>query len=125
MKHGLRTAGIAVALLAGISSAGATPITYSATGSGSDGALAASADFTPGAGVLAVTLTNQLAANVIRSQGQALSDISFTLSGSPGTLGTTSGASGQFGNIGSGGGVTGNLRKTTPGVGGGGGQHSH
>jgi hypothetical protein len=60
--------------------------------------LSASADFTFGSGTLTVTLTNTLAANNFRSAGQALSDISFTLSNAAGTLGSTS-ASGQFGNI--------------------------
>jgi hypothetical protein len=50
-------------------------------------------------------LTNTLAADVFRSAGQALSDISFTLSNAPGTLGATS-ASGQFGNIDANGTVT-------------------
>ena len=75
-----------------------TTITYTASGSGSDGALAASAMFTTSAGQLQVTLSDLLAASVIRSAGQALSDISFTLSNAPGTLGTTS-ASGQLGNV--------------------------
>jgi len=73
-------------------------IGFSASGSGSDGALSATAVFTPGAGTLQITLTNTLGAGVIRSAGQALSDISFTLSNAAGTLGTTS-ASGQLGNV--------------------------
>jgi hypothetical protein len=48
--------------------------------------------------VLDVTLSNLLATNVIRSAGQALSDISFTLSNAPGTLGTAT-ATGQQGNV--------------------------
>jgi hypothetical protein len=76
----------------------ATVISYSASGSDVDGSLAADAQFTTGAGFIDITLTNDLAANVIRSSGQALSDISFTLSNAPGTLGTTT-ATGQQGNI--------------------------
>src|SRR3954451_22022179 len=99
MKHGLLAGtALALGLIAGIPSAGATAITYSATGSGNDGPLAASADFTTGAGVLSVTLTNLDSAATIRSAGKALSDISFTLSNVPGTPGTTS-ASGQLGNV--------------------------
>jgi hypothetical protein len=94
-------AGIAVftaAVGAVLSPADATVITYQATGSGSDGALSASATFTTSAGVLDVSLSNLLAASVIRSAGQAVSDISFTLSNAPGTQGTLS-ASGQLGNV--------------------------
>lgn len=80
-------------------------ISFSASGTGSDGALAGSADFTTSAGVLSLTLSNDLAADVIRSAGQALSDISFTLSNAPGTLGATS-ASGQLGDVSSAGVVT-------------------
>jgi len=72
---------------------------FTASGTTADGApLSASANFTFGNGTLTVTLTNTLANNVFRSSGQALSDILFTLSNAPGTLGTTS-AAGQFGNI--------------------------
>lgn len=88
----------ALAFPLAIAPAGAAVITYQANGTGSDGALAASATFTSSAGVLDVTLSNLLAASVIRSAGQALSDISFTLSNAPGTLGATS-ASGQLGNV--------------------------
>lgn len=82
----------------GMTAAQATAITYTASGTGSDGALSASADFTTGTGTLTVTLTNTLSTSVIRSAGQALSDISFTLSNAPGTLGATT-ASGQQGNV--------------------------
>lgn len=75
-----------------------TTITYTGTGSGSDGSLGASASFVTSAGQLQVTLTNTLSATSIISAGQALSDISFTLSNAPGTLGTTS-ASGQLGTL--------------------------
>jgi hypothetical protein len=83
----------------------AAAILITASGSGSDGPLAASADFTFNSGVLTVTISNLLSAATIRSVGQTVSDLSFTLSNPPGTLGTTS-AAGQLANIGSGGSVT-------------------
>ena len=76
----------------------AAAITFTTTGSGTDGPLAASAMFTTDVGRIDIMLSNDLPANVIRSAGQALSDISFTLSNAPGTLGATS-ASGQLGNV--------------------------
>ena len=92
-------------LLAGISisafaaqPAAAASITFNASGTGEDGALSASADFTTSAGSLLVTITNLLSPNQIRSSGQAVSDLSFTLSNNPGTLGTTS-ATGQLANL--------------------------
>ncbi|MDQ2832934.1 MAG: PEP-CTERM sorting domain-containing protein [Acidobacteriota bacterium] len=85
--------------------ANATTITFNGSGTGTDGALAASAAFTTSAGSLSVTLTNLLSASSIVSAGQALSDISFTLSDAPGTLGATT-ASGQQGNVSSTGVVT-------------------
>lgn len=88
-----------------MSAAHATVITYTASGTLAGDMLAASAQFTTGAGVIDVTLTNTLSPNALRSAGQALSDISFTLSNAPGTQGALT-ASGQLGNI------TG----TTPGV---------
>lgn len=93
------------ALIAASAAAHADAITYSAGGTGSDGALAATAQFTTGAGVLDLILSNDLAAGIIRSAGQAVSDISFTLSGAPGTFGGAS-ASGQLGNVSTGGVVT-------------------
>jgi hypothetical protein len=91
-------------LLAAVPAHAAT-ITYNASGTGSDGALAASAAFVTSAGQLQITLTNTLSASIIQSAGQALSDLSFTLSNAPGTLGSTT-ASGQEGNISSTGVVT-------------------
>jgi hypothetical protein len=91
--------------LFGSSAAHATTITYNASGSGTDGALGASAVFTTSAGMLTVTLSDTLAASVIRSAGQAVSDLSFTLSNSAGTL-TNATASGQLGNVSSTGVVT-------------------
>jgi hypothetical protein len=97
-------AAAAIAVLA-TSTAHATTISYGATGSQGGDALGAEADFTTGAGVIDITLTNTLAASAIIGAGSAVSDLSFTLSNAPGTQGTLS-ASGQQGN------VTG----TTPGV---------
>ena len=91
-------AALTLGLALGLPTARATTITYEASGTSNDGALAARADFTTSAGVLDVTLSNLLAANVIRSAGQALSDVSFTLSNGPGTLSGTS-VSGQLGNV--------------------------
>jgi hypothetical protein len=69
--------------------------------------LSASAQFTTSAGHVEIILTNLLGvgATGIRSVGQAVSDLSFTLSTNAGALGTTS-ASGQQGNISSTGVVT-------------------
>lgn len=104
LKFGV--AAVALGLVSGISAAGATTITYTASGTNSDHeALSASAQFTTGAGSLTVVLSNTLTADQIRSAGDAVSDISFTLSNAPGTQGTLT-ASGQQGNIGSGGVVT-------------------
>jgi hypothetical protein len=96
--------GVSICAL-GLQPAAAVTITFVGTGTGSDGALAASADFTTSAGLLAVTITNTLAASQIRSVGQTVSDLSFTLSTPPGTLGTTT-ASGQLANISGAGTVT-------------------
>jgi hypothetical protein len=87
------------ALLASSVAAQAITISFSASGSGNDGPLSARADFTTGVGFIDVTLTNTLAASVIRSAGQALSDVSFTLSNAPGAQGTLSVLSGQLGNV--------------------------
>jgi hypothetical protein len=77
----------------------ADTITFTANGtSQNDGPVSASASFTTSNGLLSVTLTNTFDAQTIRSAGQALSDISFTLSDAPGTLGSTT-ASGQLGNL--------------------------
>src|SRR5262245_13560757 len=96
-------AGIGIAFAA--QPAAAVSITLTASGTDSDGPLAASAAFTTGNGVLSVTITNTLAASVIRSAGQTVSDLSFTLSNAPGTLGSVT-ASGQLANISDSGGVT-------------------
>ena len=97
-------AGIGIYALAA-QPAAAISITLNASGSGADGPLAASAAFTTSAGLLSVTITNLLSPTQIVSVGQTVSDLIFTLSNAPGTLGTTS-ASGQLANIGAGGSVT-------------------
>jgi len=104
MKHKQRKSSIVAALmvagaslLGAVSSVNAAAITFSTTGTGSDGPLAASAQFVTSPGQIQVVLSNDLAANVIRSAGQALSDITFTLSNNAGTVGATN-ASGQLGN---------------------------
>ena len=86
---------VAVGCALALQPAGAATVTLSGTGTGNDGALGASAVFTTSTDLLTVTLTNTLAANVIRSAGQAVSDLSFTLSNAPGTLGATT-ATGTF-----------------------------
>src|SRR5438552_3618616 len=100
------------ALLAGMSlyalavqPAAAVSIGFTGSGTGSDGALGASANFTTSAGLLSVTITNTLSPSQIISAGQTVSDLIFTLSNAPGTLGSTS-AFGQLADIGSGGTVT-------------------
>jgi hypothetical protein len=98
----------AIALGVGVlatSTAQAAAITFTASGTVGGDVLAASANFTTGAGFIDVTLTNTLAPSAIISAGQALSDISFTLSNAPGAQGTLT-ASGQLGNLGAGGVVT-------------------
>src|SRR5262245_25099321 len=88
-----------------IQSAGAATIQFAAAGTGSDGPLAATANFTTNTGVLSVTITNTLASSAIISAGQTVSDLVFTLSNAPGTLGSPT-AVGQLANIGASGTVT-------------------
>ncbi len=75
----------------------ADTIHYPATGSGGNGPLSASAAVVTSAGQLQITLTNDLATDVIKSSGQAISGISFDII-NPGTLGTVT-ATGQQGSI--------------------------
>lgn len=91
-------AAIALASFLAVPASRAASITYTANGSGGDGALSASAAFTTGAGTVTVVLTNLLTPAQIISAGQALSDISFNLSNSAGTV-TSESASGQLGNL--------------------------
>jgi len=86
------------AAFSGVPAAHATSITFTTSGSGSDGPLSASAAFSTAAGQLTVTLTNTLSAAAIKASGQALSDLSFTLSNAPGTLSSAT-ASGQLGTV--------------------------
>jgi hypothetical protein len=67
---------------------------------------AAEATITTGAGSISVTITDLSTPAQIISAGQALSDLSFTLSNAPGTQGTLTANSGQLANIGAGGTVT-------------------
>lgn len=101
----------------------AATITYTASGSGSDGPLSASATFVTSAGQVQVTLTNTLSASTIVSVGQAISDLSFTLSNLAGTVGSAT-ASGQQGNVDAGATLT--YTSGTPGrfIGSGGGSYS-
>jgi hypothetical protein len=92
----LATLAFASTLLAPAASAATT--TVSVSGSGTDGALSASATFVTSAGQVQVTLSNTLSASVIRSVGQAVSDLSFNLSNLAGAVGTAT-ASGQQGNV--------------------------
>jgi hypothetical protein len=98
-------AALAIASVFCTPTASATTITYTSSGSGTDGPLSASAAFITSAGQIQITLTNTLSASTIISAGQALSDLSFTLSNAPGTVGTLT-AAGQEGNISSTGLVT-------------------
>jgi hypothetical protein len=72
----------------------------SGTISGSPGSNTADgeADFTTSAGQIQIRLANLLGASVIRSSGQAINGVSFTLSNAPGTDGSNS-TSGQLGNL--------------------------
>jgi hypothetical protein len=99
-------AGIGICALA-VQPAAALSFTFvTPTGSTCGGeACAAEADITTSASSISVTLTNLLTPTQIISAGQALSDLSFTLSNAPGTQGTLT-ASGQLANIGAGGSVT-------------------
>ena len=87
-------AGIGICALA-MQPAAAASISLSTSRSGFDGTLAASAAFITSAGLLSVTITSGLSPTQIVSAGQAVSDLSFTLSNAPGTLGTTT-ATGTF-----------------------------
>jgi hypothetical protein len=92
----------AIALMLASASSWATIIQSSVTGTvgnmvGGD-PLSASATFTTSEGKIDITLTNTLSADLFRSAGQALSDLSFTLTDAPGDL-TGGSADGQFGTV--------------------------
>lgn len=75
----------------------AAAITYTGTGSTSDGTVSGSAAFTTSAGQIQIVLTNTLSPlSLLVSPGQALSGISFTLSNATGALGAAT-ATGQLG----------------------------
>jgi len=105
MRFLITTLGAAVLALAWASPSRA--VTWTASGSGGDGALNASAAFTISNGQIQVSITNLLDPATIISIGQSVSDLSFTLSNAPGALGTKT-ATGQQANVagGSGGAVT-------------------
>ena len=69
-----------VAVCAVLLAGSAFSTTISVTGSCTDGALAATADYSFTATTLTITLTNDLTAAQVRSAGQSLSDFEFTLS---------------------------------------------
>jgi hypothetical protein len=91
----------ALLTVVGASSSQAGTIIWTANGSGSDGALSAEADFTITKGQIQVTITNLLNPATIISIGQAVSDLSFTLSNAPGTNSSNT-ASGQLVTVSSG-----------------------
>jgi hypothetical protein len=104
MSKGLKTklfgllGGIGICGLA-VQPAAATLITFTGASGSGDNAVSASAAFTTSDnGSLSVTISNLLSPAAIRSSAQAVSDLSFTLSNAPGTLGATS-ATGQLGNF--------------------------
>src|SRR5262245_40962589 len=94
----IRAAASSLGLAFGLPRASALSISFAASGTSSNGTLHAQVDFTDREGFIDVILTNLLGANFFRSAGQALSEITFTLSAAAGTIGTTS-ASGQLGNV--------------------------
>lgn len=76
--------GILVAMGGLVPSIHASEVTFTVKGSGSDGSLAAEATFTISNGEIEVTITNTLNPATIISIGQAVSDLSFKVSNSPG-----------------------------------------
>jgi VPDSG-CTERM exosortase interaction domain len=80
---------------------------FTVTGTNSDmEPVAATANFTFGAGTLTLTLSNDISATDLRSAGQALSDFSFTLANGTTTGGTLTDLTGTTINIAAGGSVT-------------------
>lgn len=81
-------------------SAEAEMITFTGTGTNSSSeALAATAAFTTSDGHIQVTLMNDLGASDLRSAGQAVSNISFTLSNATTATTLAGTAVGQFGDV--------------------------
>lgn len=85
-------------LVLGLHAASATLINYQASGTGTDGPLAAFAAFRTIDGAIELSLSNTLAVADFRSAGQTISDISFTLSDGPGAV-TSASASGQLAQV--------------------------
>jgi len=96
---------LGVASLCAMAASPAKAGLWVASGSGSDGALDAEANFTVSAGQIQVTITNLLNPATIISIGQSVSDLSFTLSNAPGAN-TGNTAVGQLVTVASGGGET-------------------
>jgi hypothetical protein len=99
-------------LVTGVCASSSQADMWTASGTGSDGALDAQATFTISDGQIQVTITNLLSAASIRSIGQSVSDLSFTISNAPGTN-TSNTAAGQLANVDKNGNVT--LEPGTPG----------
>ncbi len=91
----------AASLLGGAPSADAAVMTWSASGPSPESAsnpAAASATFTTSAGHIQIVLSNDLMTSQVKSSGQGVSDLIFTLSNDAGVLGTKT-AAGQRGNV--------------------------
>jgi len=100
-------AGIGVCALGAQPAAAASFLFETPAGSTCGGdPCAAEATITTGAGTISVTITDLSTPAQIISAGQALSDLSFTVSNALGTQGTLTANSGQLANIGAGGSVT-------------------
>jgi hypothetical protein len=98
-------AGIGICALAVQPATAVTFVTPTGSQTGTGQPLSASAQITTSAGSVSFVLTNLLTAAQINDAAQTISDVSFTLSNAPGTLGTVTGAA-QLANIGAGGTVT-------------------
>jgi hypothetical protein len=86
-------------------------ITFTASGTQGGDPLSAQAQFATSAGQVVITLTNTLSPSQIVGAGSLLTDIQFTLSDLPGTVGTRS-ATGTEGNLGN----NGNVLSSFPGL---------
>jgi hypothetical protein len=96
---------IGAAMIFALAARPASADLWTASANSSDGPLDASANFTISNGQIQVEITNLLNPTVIKSAGQAVSDLVFTISNAPGTNSSKS-ASGQLAEIGSRGSVT-------------------
>jgi PEP-CTERM motif len=97
-------AGAVIMCALGTRPAEAGPISFTASGSGTNGALSAEATFLISNGEIQVTIGNLLSAATIISIGQSVSDLSFTVSDALGTLSSAT-AVGQQVTVSSGGAV--------------------